>query len=120
MMEDLPYAMKLVLSAAFKTFNEKPFLRRSVGELMWGYEDPLVDFLNNFFPGMIPFKGKFGLFADVSTVARLRFCDVATSDQLSDSTENCCVVMEGTESCGCVKEAAFTKSAALSCLFLYH
>ncbi|XP_058850199.1 scavenger receptor class B member 1-like isoform X2 [Acipenser ruthenus] len=64
MMEDLPYAMKLVLSAAFKTFNEKPFLRRSVGELMWGYEDPLVDFLNNFFPGMIPFKGKFGLFAD--------------------------------------------------------
>ncbi|XP_041079328.1 scavenger receptor class B member 1-like [Polyodon spathula] len=64
MMEDLPYAMKLVLSTAFKTFKEEPFLSLSVGELMWGYNDPLVDFLNKHFPGMLPFKGKFGLFAD--------------------------------------------------------
>lgn len=42
------------------------FMNRTVGEIMWGYDDPLIDVLNNFVPGLIPFKGKFGLFVDVS------------------------------------------------------
>nr|XP_014339656.1 PREDICTED: scavenger receptor class B member 1 isoform X2 [Latimeria chalumnae] len=63
MMENIPYVMKLAISAGFKMFKEEAFVTRKVGELIWGYEDPLVDFINSYFPDMIPFKGKFGLFA---------------------------------------------------------
>ncbi|XP_072443677.1 scavenger receptor class B member 1 isoform X2 [Chiloscyllium punctatum] len=66
MAEDLSYALKLIFSTALKTFNETPFIKKSVKEIMWGYDDPLVDFLNQVFPGMLPFKGKFGLFADMN------------------------------------------------------
>ncbi|XP_067910587.1 scavenger receptor class B member 1-like isoform X2 [Heterodontus francisci] len=66
MVEDLPYALKLIFSTALKTFNETPFIKKSVKEIMWGYDDPLVDFLNRVFPGLIPFKGKFGLFAEMN------------------------------------------------------
>ena len=66
MMEDLPYALRLMMSASFKVFKEGPFLTRTVGELMWGYDSQLVDFLNKHFPGMLPNTGKFGLFAEVS------------------------------------------------------
>ncbi|XP_078083209.1 scavenger receptor class B member 1 isoform X2 [Mustelus asterias] len=66
MVEDLPYALKLIFSTALKTFNETPFITKSVKEIMWGYDDPLVDFLNRIFPGIIPFKGKFGLFVEMN------------------------------------------------------
>ncbi|KAF3848554.1 hypothetical protein F7725_015051 [Dissostichus mawsoni] len=65
-MENLPYAMRLMISATFKTFKEGPFLTKTVGELMWGYNSGLVDFLNKWLPGMLPSTGKFGLFAEVS------------------------------------------------------
>ncbi|KAK1884285.1 Scavenger receptor class B member 1 [Dissostichus eleginoides] len=64
MMENLPYAMRLMISATFKTFKEGPFLTKTVGELMWGYDSGLVDFLNKWLPGMLPSTGKFGLFAE--------------------------------------------------------
>uniref|UniRef100_A0A4W3H8H3 Scavenger receptor class B member 1 n=1 Tax=Callorhinchus milii TaxID=7868 RepID=A0A4W3H8H3_CALMI len=64
MVEHLPYALKVIFSTALKTFNEKSFIQKSVKEILWGYDDPLVDFLNRVFPGIIPFKGKFGLFVD--------------------------------------------------------
>ncbi|XP_041826592.1 scavenger receptor class B member 1 isoform X2 [Melanotaenia boesemani] len=64
MMENLPYAVRLMISATFKTFNEGPFLTKTVGELMWGYDSDLVEFLNKYLPGMLPSTGKFGLFAD--------------------------------------------------------
>ena len=66
MMEKLPYAVRMMISATFKTFKEGPFLTKTVGELMWGYDSGLVDFLNTYLPGMLPTKGKFGLFAEVS------------------------------------------------------
>lgn len=72
MLEDLPYAVRLVVSATFKTFNEGPFLTKSVGELMWGYDSKLVEFLNKYLPGMLPSTGKFGLFSEVSQVDRLK------------------------------------------------
>lgn len=62
-MENMPYLVRMTMSATFKFFNEKPFLKKTVGEILWGYEDPLVDFLNTFFPNTFPFKGKFGFFA---------------------------------------------------------
>lgn len=65
MMENLPYAVRLMISATFKTFKEGPFLTKTVGELMWGYDSGLVDFLNKYLPGMLPSSGKFGLFAEV-------------------------------------------------------
>uniref|UniRef100_A0A3P9L304 Scavenger receptor class B member 1 n=1 Tax=Oryzias latipes TaxID=8090 RepID=A0A3P9L304_ORYLA len=64
MMENLPYALRLLISATFKTFKEGPFLTKTVGELMWGYDSKLVDFLNQYLPGMLPSSGKFGLFAE--------------------------------------------------------
>uniref|UniRef100_A0A4W5MHU0 Scavenger receptor class B member 1 n=1 Tax=Hucho hucho TaxID=62062 RepID=A0A4W5MHU0_9TELE len=64
MMENLPLAVRLLISATFKAFNEGPFLSKSVGELMWGYDSKLVDFLNKWFPGMLPSTGKFGLFSE--------------------------------------------------------
>ncbi|XP_010876528.4 scavenger receptor class B member 1 isoform X3 [Esox lucius] len=64
MMENMPYAVRLMVSATFKTFKEGPFLTKSVGELMWGYDSKLVDFLNKWLPGMLPSTGKFGLFSE--------------------------------------------------------
>ncbi|KAM6901422.1 scavenger receptor class B member 1 isoform 2-T2 [Lycodopsis pacificus] len=64
MMENLPFPVRLMISATFKTFKEGPFLTRTVGELMWGYDSGLVDFLNKYLPGMLPSTGKFGLFAE--------------------------------------------------------
>uniref|UniRef100_A0A3B5MPV2 Scavenger receptor class B member 1 n=1 Tax=Xiphophorus couchianus TaxID=32473 RepID=A0A3B5MPV2_9TELE len=64
MLEDLPYALRLFISATFKTFKEGPFLTKTVEELMWGYDSKLVEFLNKYLPGMLPSTGKFGLFAE--------------------------------------------------------
>ncbi|XP_047228818.1 scavenger receptor class B member 1 isoform X3 [Girardinichthys multiradiatus] len=64
MLEDLPYALRLLISATFKSFNEGPFLTKTVRELMWGYDSKLVEFLNRYLPGMLPSSGKFGLFAE--------------------------------------------------------
>ncbi|XP_026210998.1 scavenger receptor class B member 1 isoform X5 [Anabas testudineus] len=64
MMENLPRGLRVLLSATFKAFNEEAFLTKPVGELMWGYDSKLVDFLNKYLPGMLPTSGKFGLFAE--------------------------------------------------------
>ncbi|XP_072310337.1 scavenger receptor class B member 1 isoform X1 [Eucyclogobius newberryi] len=64
MMQDLPYAVRLMISTTFKTFKEGPFLTKPVEELMWGYDSKLVEFLNKYLPGMLPSTGKFGLFAE--------------------------------------------------------
>lgn len=64
MLEKLPYPIRLLISATFKTFKEGPFLNKTVEELMWGYESGLVDFLNKYLPGMLPTSGKFGLFSE--------------------------------------------------------
>ncbi|KAJ3604937.1 hypothetical protein NHX12_026988, partial [Muraenolepis orangiensis] len=64
MMEDLPFLVRMLLSTTFKKFKEGPFLTKTVGELMWGYDSSLVDFLNKYLPGMLPTTGKFGLFAE--------------------------------------------------------
>ncbi|XP_011380204.1 scavenger receptor class B member 1 [Pteropus vampyrus] len=64
MMEDKPMSLKLIMTLIFTTFNERAFMNRTVGEIMWGYEDPLVQLINKYFPNMFPFKGKFGLFAE--------------------------------------------------------
>ncbi|XP_038160150.1 scavenger receptor class B member 1 isoform X3 [Cyprinodon tularosa] len=64
MLEDMPYAVRLLISATFKTFKEGPFLTKTVGELMWGYDSDLVAFLNKYLPGMLPASGKFGLFSE--------------------------------------------------------
>lgn len=64
MMENLPFAVRLMISATFKTFGEGAFLTKPVGELMWGYDSALVEFLNKYLPGQLPSTGKFGLFAE--------------------------------------------------------
>ncbi|XP_013883578.1 scavenger receptor class B member 1 isoform X2 [Austrofundulus limnaeus] len=64
MMQDMPYVLRLLVSSTFKNFKEGPFLTKTVGELMWGYESKLVEFLNRYLPGMLPTSGKFGLFVE--------------------------------------------------------
>ncbi|XP_066507373.1 scavenger receptor class B member 1 isoform X2 [Hoplias malabaricus] len=64
MMENMPFAVRALMSLTFSSYDEGPFLTKTVGELMWGYDSKLVDFLNQYFPGMLPISGKFGLFAE--------------------------------------------------------
>uniref|UniRef100_A0A8C0J9V9 Scavenger receptor class B member 1 n=1 Tax=Chelonoidis abingdonii TaxID=106734 RepID=A0A8C0J9V9_CHEAB len=64
MMENLPSLLKMLISGALAGLGQDAFMNRTVGEIMWGYDDPLIDVLNSFVPGLIPFKGKFGLFLD--------------------------------------------------------
>ncbi|XP_012518856.1 PREDICTED: scavenger receptor class B member 1 [Propithecus coquereli] len=66
MMENRPMSLKLIMTLAFSTLGQRAFMNRTVGEIMWGYDDPLVNLINKYFPGMFPFKGKFGLFAEVN------------------------------------------------------
>lgn len=67
MMENLPGFLKVLISSALSGLKQTPFVNRTVGEILWGYDDPLLTILNTLVPGLIPFKGKFGLFTDVST-----------------------------------------------------
>ncbi|OCT98363.1 scavenger receptor class B member 1 isoform X1 [Xenopus laevis] len=64
MLQDLGIAIKWIISGGFSAFNEEAFINRTVKDILWGYEDPFLDFLNTFLPGRLPFKGKFGFFSD--------------------------------------------------------
>ncbi|NXR76570.1 SCRB1 protein, partial [Pycnonotus jocosus] len=64
MMDKMPDFFKGLLSVALTLLNQKAFMNRTVGEIMWGYEDPLINAVNSILPGLLPFKGKFGLFLD--------------------------------------------------------
>lgn len=66
MMENRPGLLKLMMTLAFSTLGQRAFMNRTVGEIMWGYDDPLIHLINQYFPNSLPFKGKFGLFAEVS------------------------------------------------------
>nr|XP_013804628.1 PREDICTED: scavenger receptor class B member 1 [Apteryx mantelli mantelli] len=67
MMENLPNFVKLLVSGALAGLKQEAFMNRTVGELMWGYEDSLIETLNMLVPGLIPFKGKFGLFVEFNS-----------------------------------------------------
>uniref|UniRef100_A0A4W2HSM6 Scavenger receptor class B member 1 n=1 Tax=Bos indicus x Bos taurus TaxID=30522 RepID=A0A4W2HSM6_BOBOX len=66
MMENRPGLLKLMMTLAFSTLGQRAFMNRTVGEIMWGYDDPLIHLINQYFPNSLPFKGKFGLFAEVN------------------------------------------------------
>ncbi|XP_062038033.1 scavenger receptor class B member 1 isoform X2 [Lepus europaeus] len=66
MMEHRPMSLKLIMTLAFSTLGQRAFMNRTVGEIMWGYEDPLMNLINKYFPGVFPFKDKFGLFAEMN------------------------------------------------------
>uniref|UniRef100_A0A8C3V6C6 Scavenger receptor class B member 1 n=1 Tax=Catharus ustulatus TaxID=91951 RepID=A0A8C3V6C6_CATUS len=64
MMENWPKSVREALSGFLFVLGQKAFMNRTVKEIMWGYNDPLIDAINIFAPGLLPFKGKFGLFID--------------------------------------------------------
>ncbi|XP_072000460.1 scavenger receptor class B member 1 isoform X2 [Engystomops pustulosus] len=64
MSKDLSFAIKILLNAAYVMYDQKAFMNRTVKEILWGYSDPFLDLINTLLPGKLPFKGKFGLFAD--------------------------------------------------------
>ncbi|XP_055260489.1 scavenger receptor class B member 1 isoform X2 [Moschus berezovskii] len=66
MMENRPGILKLIMTLAFSTLGQRAFMNRTVGEIMWGYDDPLIHLINQYFPNSLPFKGKFGLFAELN------------------------------------------------------
>ncbi|XP_068845660.1 scavenger receptor class B member 1 isoform X5 [Capricornis sumatraensis] len=66
MMENRPGFLKLIMTFAFSTLGQRAFMNRTVGEIMWGYDDPLIHLINQYFPNSLPFKGKFGLFAELN------------------------------------------------------
>lgn len=82
MMEHLPLSVRVLISTTFKTFKEGPFVTKTVGELMWGYESKLVDFLNTILPGMMPFKGKFGLFVEVCNPLNVQYCKQSSNNKI--------------------------------------
>ncbi|NXC19677.1 SCRB1 protein, partial [Corythaeola cristata] len=66
MMENLPTFVKLLVSAALAGLKQEAFMNRTVGEILWGYDDTLIDTINRIVPGLIPFEGKFGLFVELN------------------------------------------------------
>ncbi|XP_074061487.1 scavenger receptor class B member 1 isoform X2 [Macrotis lagotis] len=66
MMEHKPLTMKLLLSLFFTTFGQRAFMNRTVGEIMWGYQEPFINMMNKQLPGKFPFKDKFGLFSQLN------------------------------------------------------
>lgn len=66
MMEHRPMSLKLIMTLAFSALGQRAFMNRTVGEIMWGYEDPLMNLINKYLPGVFPFKDKFGLFAEMN------------------------------------------------------
>ncbi|XP_073532250.1 scavenger receptor class B member 1 isoform X1 [Phyllobates terribilis] len=64
MTRDMSFAIKFMLNTAFVVYSQEPFMNRTVKEILWGYSDPFLDFINTIMPNALPFKGKFGLFAD--------------------------------------------------------
>lgn len=66
MMEDKSTSLKLLMTLGLVTMGQRAFMNRTVGEILWGYEDPFVNFLSKYFPDMFPIKGKFGLFVGMN------------------------------------------------------
>ncbi|XP_004844031.1 scavenger receptor class B member 1 isoform X1 [Heterocephalus glaber] len=66
MMEHQPASLKLIMTLAFSTLGQRAFMNRTVGQVMWGYEDPLVHLISKYLPQMFPIKGKFGLFLEMN------------------------------------------------------
>ncbi|XP_037367213.1 scavenger receptor class B member 1 [Talpa occidentalis] len=66
MMENKPMTLKVMMTLMLTSFGEHAFMNRTVGEIMWGYDSKLLTFLNQYFPNALPFKGKFGLFAELN------------------------------------------------------
>ncbi|XP_006894687.1 PREDICTED: scavenger receptor class B member 1 [Elephantulus edwardii] len=66
MMEHKPAPLKFLLTVGLSTMGERAFMNHTVGEIMWGYNSPLLNFISNNLPDMFPVKGKFGLFAELN------------------------------------------------------
>lgn len=58
---------KLALSSMLEVLKEKPFVSHTVGEFMWGYDDPLLKIAKDIIPPdkRLPYD-EFGFFVDVS------------------------------------------------------
>ena len=57
-----------------EVLKEKPVVAHTVGELMWGYDDPLLKIAKDILPPdqRLPFD-KFGFFINVSSINRSLF-----------------------------------------------
>lgn len=106
MMENLPNFVKVILSGALAGLRQEAFMNRTVGEIMWGYDDPLVDTINAIVPGLIPFKGKFGLFIEVSKLlvgnTKITAMFVLWIAQMLNPLTNC-LEQPGVAGGGCVR-----------------
>ncbi|XP_044296668.1 scavenger receptor class B member 1 isoform X2 [Varanus komodoensis] len=83
MLENMPFGVKLSFTSALALFGQKAFMNRTVGQILWGYDDPLLEFLNTIKPGMLPFKGKFGLFSELNGTSTGLFTVYTGMDDIS-------------------------------------
>ncbi|XP_070807408.1 scavenger receptor class B member 1 [Pituophis catenifer annectens] len=66
MLENMPFAVKLTFSSALALFRQNAFMNRTVGEIIWGYNEPFTQFLSNLGVTVGPSNEKFGLFSDLN------------------------------------------------------
>lgn len=66
-----PKFLRITINFMTNLKKLKPFVAVSVGELMWGYDDPLMQLAKEMSPDTkLPFE-KFGLFFDVSILPHI-------------------------------------------------
>ncbi|XP_063171484.1 scavenger receptor class B member 1 isoform X2 [Candoia aspera] len=83
MLENMPFALRLTFSGALTFFREKAFINRTVKEVIWGYDEPFTQFLNNLGVPIVPFKEKFGLFVNLNNSHMGLFTVYTGSDNIS-------------------------------------
>ncbi|XP_066465655.1 scavenger receptor class B member 1 [Tiliqua scincoides] len=83
MLADQSFAMKMMVSAALATFQQTAFINRTVSDILWGYKDPFLDFVNAVKPGLLPFKDKFGLLVQLNNSNSGMFTVYTGTDDLS-------------------------------------
>ena len=65
MMRDSPKFIKDMMSSVLEELGSSMFIRLSVADLLWGYDEPLFELINKFFP--IPgMSDQFGFLLGVS------------------------------------------------------
>ncbi|XP_032085046.1 scavenger receptor class B member 1 isoform X2 [Thamnophis elegans] len=65
-LENMPFAMRVAFSSALALFHQNAFMNRTVGDIIWGYNEPFTQFLSSLGVSVGPGNEKFGLFSDLN------------------------------------------------------
>ncbi|XP_013928636.1 PREDICTED: scavenger receptor class B member 1 [Thamnophis sirtalis] len=65
-LENMPFPMRVAFSSALALFHQNAFMNRTVGDIIWGYNEPFTQFLSSLGVSVGPGNEKFGLFSDLN------------------------------------------------------